>query len=59
MQPPQQSRQNPAFTIVELLAVIGIIGIIAALLLTVLSHGARKVKRSSCANNLRELGQAL
>jgi prepilin-type N-terminal cleavage/methylation domain-containing protein/prepilin-type processing-associated H-X9-DG protein len=47
------------FTLVELLVVIAIIGILAALLLTGSTHAIGIARRTHCANNLRQLGQAL
>ena len=47
------------FTLVELLAVIAIIGILAALLLVGVSRAKGKAQRIQCANNLRQLGQAM
>jgi prepilin-type N-terminal cleavage/methylation domain-containing protein/prepilin-type processing-associated H-X9-DG protein len=47
-----------AFTLVELLCVIAIIGILAALILPTLNQSKDRVKRIECENNLRQLGVA-
>jgi prepilin-type N-terminal cleavage/methylation domain-containing protein len=47
-----------AFTILELLCVIAIITILAALLLPALSRGTSKAKRIQCMNNLHQMGIA-
>jgi prepilin-type N-terminal cleavage/methylation domain-containing protein len=51
-------RQLKAFTIVELLIVIAIIGVLAAMLLPAVNSARESARRNQCANNLRQMGQA-
>ncbi len=52
-------RASRAFTLVELLVVIVIVGILAALLLAVLGRTKVKAENAVCVNNFRQLGIAV
>ncbi|MFO1512410.1 MAG: type II secretion system protein [Verrucomicrobiota bacterium] len=60
---PNQSSQNVnkqrAFSLVELLVVIGVIGILAALLSPSLGRAKEKAKRTACINHLRQVNFAI
>lgn len=50
-----QNRDHAGFSLVELLVVIGIIAILAALLLPALGRSRESAQKATCAGNLKQM----
>ncbi len=54
----RKAQSRAGFTLIEILVVLAIIGILAAILFPVFGRAREAAKRTSCASNLKQLGVA-
>ena len=53
-----QTPKKPGFTLIEMLVVLAVLSIIAALLFPVFARARERARQATCASNLRQIGMA-
>jgi prepilin-type processing-associated H-X9-DG protein len=59
MMPTNQSLRRPAFTLLQLLVLLGLLGVVLAFIMPPLAKAREKANRVKCAGHLRQIGIAM